>query len=80
MPSKLQNSLEDTRVNLINILRAAFMRPDPKGAKRHSSLHYHFILLGPMRVKAGHKMLMKLTPSVTFLPILMNLSKSQFLV
>jgi len=43
-------------------LCAAFMRKDPKIIKIQSSSQYLFALLRPARVKAAHKMLMKLTP------------------
>jgi len=46
-------------VNFINILRAAFMLADPKSAKRQSSHQCLLPLLGALRVKAEHKMLVK---------------------
>jgi len=52
-------------VNFINVLRAAFTRPDPKWAKRQSSHQCLFALLGPTRVKASCKMLMKLILGVS---------------
>jgi len=45
-------------------LKAAFMSADSECAKKKQSSQQCFFLalLGPMRVKAAHKMLMKLTP------------------
>jgi len=42
-------------------LHAVFMRADLKSAKRKSSHHCLFELLGSLRVKATHKMLVKMT-------------------
>ncbi len=49
-------------VDFINVLLAAFMPPDPNSTKKTDSLIVFFALLGSARVKAAHKMLMKLTP------------------
>jgi len=38
----------------------------PKAQKRQSGQPCHFTLLGPMSIKAAHKMLMKLTPEAKF--------------
>jgi len=51
-------------VNFINILRKAFMRTDPKSAKKTESLTVFFALLGSACVKTTQKKLMKLNPSV----------------
>jgi len=47
-------------VNFTNILLAAFKCKDPKSAKRQSSHQCRLALLGSLRVKAVHKMLVKL--------------------
>ncbi len=48
------------RVDFTNkCLRAAFLSPDPKSAKRQSCHQFLFALLGSVRVKAARKMLMK---------------------
>jgi len=49
-------------VDFINILPAAFKRSDPKRAKRQSSHKCLFALLGSLRAKAAHKILVKSTP------------------
>jgi len=49
-------------LNFINILRAAFARPDPERAKKTNNLTVYFALLGYACAKAAHRMLMKLTP------------------
>ncbi len=49
-------------VNFINVFQTAFMCPDPKSTKRLLSWLYFFPLLGFARIKAAHKVLMKLTP------------------
>ena len=51
-------------VNFTNILRAAFMRKDPKSAKKLLNLTFFFALLGSAHVKDACKMLVKLTPDV----------------
>jgi len=48
-------------MNFTNILSAAFMRVDPKSAKKTDNLTVFFALLGSAPVKAAHKMLVKLT-------------------
>jgi len=45
------------RVDFTNTLSTAFMRSDPKGAKKTNSLSIFFVLLGPAHLKAGHKCL-----------------------
>ncbi len=49
-------------VNFIKVLRAAFVRADPKSVKRYWQLNWIFTLLGSAHVKAALRMLMKLTP------------------
>jgi len=46
----------------MNVLRAALHAQIPNGQKRQQSHQCRFALLGPTRVKAAHKTLMKLTP------------------
>jgi hypothetical protein len=53
-------------INFTYILRAAFTFEDPKFAKIQSSHQYLFALLGSPHVKAVCKMLMKLTPGLSF--------------
>jgi len=48
-------------VNFIIVLRASFTREDPKCTKRQSS-QCIYALVGPARLKAARKMLMKLKP------------------
>jgi len=52
------------------ILSAAFMLVDPKSAKKDCRLDCILVLLESARIKAVHKMLMKLTPVVNFTNIL----------
>jgi hypothetical protein len=52
------------RVNFTNILHKAFALKDPKSTKRHWLLYCLFALLGSSRVKAAHRMLVKLTPTL----------------
>ena len=54
-------------VNFTNALRAAFTRADPKSTKKLLNLMVFFALLGTARVKAAHRMFVKLTPGVTSL-------------
>jgi len=49
-----------TGVNFINV--AALMRADPKSVKKTVKLFVIFTLLGYARIKAVHRMLMKLSP------------------
>ena len=49
-------------VNFTNILCAAFTRKDTKSAKKQLELTVFFVLLGSAHVKAGCRMLVKLTP------------------
>jgi len=51
--------VKSASVNFTNVLRAAFLRKDPKSVKRLECL---FLLLGSLRAKASHKLLVKLTP------------------
>ncbi len=48
-----------------HILCAAFIRPNPKGAKNTDKPSVFFALLGSAHVKAVCKMLVKSTPVVT---------------
>ena len=56
------NSCLTSGVNFINILWAAFAPVDPKSVKRYLLLDWILTLLGPMRVKAVRRTLMKLSP------------------
>jgi len=49
-------------VDFTNNLRTAFMHADPKSAKNTVKQSVSFALLGSARLKAKHKMLVKLTP------------------
>jgi len=49
-------------LNFINILRTAFMCPDPKSVKKTVKLSIYCTLLGSTSVKAARKTLVKLTP------------------
>ncbi len=51
-------------VNFSNVLRTAFTLADPKSAKKTVKLSVFFALSGSARVKAAHRMLMKLTPGI----------------
>jgi len=44
------------------MLTEAFTRADPKSAKRKSSHHCLFVLLGSSLIKAARKMLVKMKP------------------
>jgi len=57
------------RDDFINILRAAFMRADPKSAKSTVKPSVFFALLEYAHVKASIKMLVKSTPGVNFITI-----------
>jgi hypothetical protein len=62
-----------TGVNFINILRAAFMLAGPKNTKQHCWLDCLFLaLLGSAGAKASQRTLMKLTPGVNFINILLS--------
>jgi len=50
-------------VNFINVLCTAFTLVDPKSVKKIGNLTVFFMLLGSARVKAVHRMLVKLTPA-----------------
>ncbi len=50
-----------TGVYFIKILRAAFMRPDPKSPKRYWRLDWIFTLLGSGHITTARKMSVKLT-------------------
>ncbi len=45
------------------------MRPDPKSIKNTVKPSVFFALLGSARIKATHKMLVKLTPEITGLKV-----------
>ena len=51
-----------TGFNFNNILQAAFTLANPKSGKKLLNLTVFFMLLGTARVKAAHRMLVKLTP------------------
>jgi len=55
-------------VNFINALQAAFVRKDPKSAKRLTTYCF-FALLGSRFVKAACRTLIKLTAGVNFIKI-----------
>jgi len=59
-------------VNFTNILHSAFLRADPKHAKRYLQLDLIFTLFGSVCVKALHKTLMQLTPAVIKLKLHSN--------
>ncbi len=46
-------------VNFINVLRAPFIRTDPKSTNKTDSLTVFLVLLGSVRVKASPKTLME---------------------
>jgi len=55
-------------VNFTNILCKAFKYPNPKSSEKNTvKPAVFFVLLGSSRVKAAHKMLVKLTPGVNFI-------------
>jgi len=47
-----------------------FVHTDPESAKKKDNLTVFFALLGTVRIKAGCRKLMKLTPAVNFTNIL----------
>ena len=53
--------LSRSGVNFTNILRAALMLEDPISALKLLNLTFFFALLGSARLKAAHRMLVKLT-------------------
>ncbi len=57
---------ERSGANFIKVLWAAFICADLKNAKNKDKFYVFFALLGSGRVKAVHKMLMKLTPGQAF--------------
>jgi len=59
-------SLTQPGVNFINILRAAFVRADPKSVKKTDNLTVFFAFLEYSCVKAACRMLMKLTLGSNF--------------
>ena len=52
-------------VNFTNILLAAFMRADPKSAKKTVKLSNFIALLGSACAKVACRMLVKLTPDLS---------------
>ena len=54
----------DRRSYFTKILRAAFMRADPKSAIKLLNLTVFFALLGSACINAASRMLVKLTPGV----------------
>jgi len=59
------NELSTLGVNFTNVLREAFTHSDPESVKKDCYVISHFALLGYGRVKAAHKILMKLTPCLS---------------
>jgi len=57
-------------VNIINILRAAFICADPNCIKMTVKFSVFSVLLGSVRAKAACRMLMKFRPGVNFINIL----------
>jgi len=55
------HKLDTKGQNFTNILQKTFTPKDPKSAKEIVSFTVFFALLGSARVKASHKMLVKLT-------------------
>ncbi len=64
------NKVGTPGLNFVNILRSTFRRADSESVKVQLSCQYHFMFLGSAHIKAGHKMLMKLTPAVNFSNVL----------
>jgi len=58
----MMSSNDISRINFINILRAALAHTDPESAKNTVKPLVFFALLESGRVIASHKMLMKLKP------------------
>ena len=56
---RTERRMMEPGVNFTNILQAAFTRADPKSAKKLLNLTVYFALLGPARVKAARRMLVK---------------------
>ena len=54
--------LVSTGVNFINILRAAFVRADPKSAKKTVQSISFFVILLSAHVKAVHKNIGEINP------------------
>jgi len=50
------------QVSISSMFKHSYMRSDPKSTKKTYNLTNYFVVLGSSRVKAAHKMLMKLTP------------------
>ena len=61
---KIYSDVYCIRVNFTNVLRAAFKRADPKSAKKTVNSSSFCALGISARVKAAHRMLVKLTPDV----------------
>jgi len=61
---------------IARFIRAAFTLADPKSVKRYWWLNWIFTLLGFERVKAAHRMLMKLTPKVC----MCDVDKAKFVI
>ena len=59
-------------VNFINNLCAAFAQADRDSIKKTVNLIVYIELVGSGRMKAAHRSLMKLTPGVNFILILLN--------
>ena len=58
----LEMQFTTSGVNFTNILQAAFMRADPKSAKKCSKIKQHFALLGSAGVKAARKHVDEIDP------------------
>ena len=59
----LRKKIMNSVVNFTNFLQAAFTLADPKSAIKLLNLSVFFAHLGSSRIKAAHRMLLKLTPS-----------------
>jgi len=58
-------------VDFTNILHKASALTDPKSAKNTVKLSVFFVLLGSVCLKAAHKTLIKLTPGINFISIIL---------
>ena len=66
----IDETTRKTGVNFTNVLWAAFMRADPKSAKKTVKLSSFIALLGSASVKAARRTLVELNPGVNFTNIL----------
>jgi hypothetical protein len=74
---KLFSDAHAADVNFTNI--AAFTRADCNSAKNTVNPSDLFVLLGSLHIKAAHKMLIKSTPVVNFINILLSTFEQIFL-